>query len=265
MRIIAIAVNTFKECIRDRILYNLLIFAILIIGLSAILSTLSIGEQVRIILNIGISAINIFGIMMAVFLGIGLVYKEIDRRTIYTILSKPIKRYQFLIGKFLGLLLTLLINLIIMTAGLIGIVYLMGWSVDVVLFEALFLIFIEFVVVTSIALLFSCFSTPTLSAIFTLSFYVIGHLTEDIRFFGSKAEGLIARKASTILYYSLPNLENFNIKHLVVDSIVRSMYFKDIAQGISFSFLAFSTLYGLLYSTIILLISIFIFEKRDFK
>ena len=254
MRISAIAFNTLKECIRDRILYNLLIFAILIIGLSAILSTLTIGEQVRIILNIGLAAINIFGVMMAIFLGIGLVYKEIDRRTIYTILSKPIARYQFLIGKFLGLLLTLLLNILIMTAGLVVTVYLMGWEVNLTLFEAIFLIFIEFVVVTSIAMLFSCFSTPTLSAIFTLSFYVIGHLSEDIKFFGSKAESLFVKKLSIFIYYILPNLENFNIKSLVVYN-----------DPIGLSFLVYATLYGIFYSSIVFLLSTLIFQKRDFK
>jgi len=254
MKIIAIALNTFKECIRDRILYNLLIFAVLIIGLSAVLSTLTFGEQVRIIINFGLAAINIFGVMMAIFLGIGLVYKEIDRRTIYTILSKPIKRYEFLIGKFFGLLITLFLNLTVMTAGLVGVVYLMGWVINALLFKAVFLIFMEFVLITSIAILFSCFSTPTLSAIFTLSFYVIGHLTEDIKFFGSKADGFFAKKVSALIYYVLPNLENFNIKGLVV-----------YGSGVSNSFILFSALYGILYSAILLMVSILIFQKRDFK
>lgn len=262
---LAIAFNTFRECIRDRILYNLLIFAILIIGLSGILSTLSIGEQVRIILNIGLAAIEIFGVMMAIFLGIGLVYKEIERRTIYTILSKPIKRYQFLIGKFSGLLFTLLVNLIIMTVGLVGIVYLMGWSVNIVFFQAIVLIFMEFVLVTSIALLFSCFSTPTLSAIFTLSFFVIGHLTEDIKFFGSKADNPIIQKVSLLIYYILPNLENFNIKASVVDSIVRGLYFENVNSGIDLKLLAYSILYGLSYTLLLFLLSVLIFDRRDFK
>ncbi len=265
MRELAIAFNTFRECIRDRILYNLLIFAILIIGLSGILSTLSIGEQVRIILNIGLAAIEIFGVMMAIFLGIGLVYKEIDRRTIYTILSKPIKRYQFLVGKFSGLLFTLLVNLIIMTAGLVGVVYLMGWHVNSTFFYCLWLIFMEFVLITSLALLFSCFSTPTLSAIFTLSFFVIGHLTEDIKFFGSRSENPFLQKASTILYYILPNLENFNIKALVIDTIVRGLYFEDVSAGVGLKLILFSTLYGLFYTAIIFLLAVIIFEKRDFK
>ncbi len=265
MRELAIAFNTFRECIRDRILYNLLIFAILIIGLSGILSTLSIGEQVRIILNIGLAAIEIFGVMMAIFLGIGLVYKEIDRRTIYTILSKPIKRYQFLIGKFSGLLFTLFINLVIMTAGLVGVVYLMGWSVNTMFFQALVLIFVEFVLITSIALLFSCFSTPTLSAIFTLSFFVIGRLTEDIKFFGSKADNPLIQKGSMLIYYILPNLDNFNIKGRVVESIVRGLYFEDVATGVGMGFMAYSILYGLLYTLLLFLLAVIIFEKRDFK
>ena len=265
MKELVIAFNTFRESVRDRILYSLLVFAMLIIGLSAILSTLTIGEQIRIILDIGLAAIEIFGVMMAIFLGIGLVHKEIERRTIYTILSKPIKRYQFLIGKLSGLLFTLIVNLSIMTAGLVGVVYLMGWSVNGVFFQAILLIFTELVLVTSLALLFSCFSTPTLSAIFTLSFFVIGHLTEEIKFFGGRAESPFIQKASLFLYYLLPNLEVFNIKAMVVESILRGLYFGDAASGAGSKLLAYSILYGLSYAIFLFFLSVLIFERKDFR
>ncbi|MFQ5901564.1 MAG: ABC transporter permease [Thermodesulfobacteriota bacterium] len=254
MRISAIAFNTFKECIRDRILYNLLIFALLMIGLSVLLSKLTFGEQIRIVKDLGLGAISIFGVFMAIFLGIGLVSKEIDKRTIYTILSKPIPRYIFLLGKFKGLLITLVLNLSIMAIGLIVIIYFMGGSVNIILFEAIFLIFVELVVITSIALLFSTFTTPTLSAIFTLAIYVIGHLSEDIRFFGGQSDSLMVKRLSAFLYYLLPNLENFNIKGIVV-------YTETVGSKV----LIFSTLYGLLYASLVLLLSMIIFQRRDFK
>lgn len=254
MKILAIALNTFKECIRDKILYNLLIFAMLMIGLSAFLSKLTIGVQIRIVKDIGLASISIFGVLIAIFLGIGLVSKEIDRRTIYTILSKPVQRYSFLLGKFAGLLLTLSVNIAVMTIALVVLIYSMGGDVNLLLFEAIFLIFIELVVVTSIALFFSTFTTPTLSAIFTLSFFVIGHLTGYIRLFGSQSEWHFVRKLSDILYYVLPNLENFNIKSMV-------MY----AEALEWNLFFLSILYGLVYASLVLVFSIIIFQKRDFK
>ena len=254
MKILTIALNTFKECIRDKILYNLLIFAMLMIGLSAFLSKLTIGVQIRIVKDIGLGSISIFGVLIAIFLGIGLVSKEIDRRTIYTILSKPVQRYLFLLGKFAGLLLTLFINIAIMTVALIILIYSMGGDVNLLLFEAIFLIFIELIVVTSIALFFSTFTTPTLSAIFTLSFFVIGHLTGYIRLFGSQSDLQFVRKLSDILYYVLPNLESFNIKSMV-------MY----AEALEWNLFFLSTMYGLIYASLVLVLSVIIFQKRDFK
>jgi ABC-type transport system involved in multi-copper enzyme maturation permease subunit len=224
------------------------------IGLSAFLSKLTIGVQIRIVKDIGLGSISIFGVLIAIFLGIGLVSKEIDRRTIYTILSKPVQRYSFLLGKFAGLLLTLFVNIAVMTIALVVLIYSMDGNVNLLLFEAIFLIFIELIVVTSIALFFSTFTTPTLSAIFTLSFFVIGHLTGYIRLFGSQSELQFVRKLSDILYYLLPNLENFNIKSMV-------MY----AEALEWNLFFLSTMYGLVYASLVLVLSIIIFQKRDFK
>src|SRR5213596_1510604 len=116
-RIIVIALNTFKENLRDKILYNLVFFGLLLIGSSILLSTLTMGEHAKIIQDIGLASINVFGVLIAIFVGIGLVSKEIDKRTIYSIIAKPISRSQFLLGKYCGLVLTLVVNVVIMTAG----------------------------------------------------------------------------------------------------------------------------------------------------
>ena len=261
MRIIAIALNTFKETIRDKILYNLLIFALLMIGSSVLLERLTLGERTKITIDLGLASISLFGALIAIFIGIGLVYKEIERKTIYTIVSKPIARYKFILGKFFGLLLTLLVNVAIMSVGFIIILYAMRSTHHVAvplnligMLEAIFLIFLELVLLTSIALFFSTFSTPTLSAIFSLSFYVIGHLSTDLKFFGSKSESIFVQKISSFAYYLLPNLENFNIK-------------AEAAYNISVepARIALVTGYGVLYTTIILLLATVIFQRRDFK
>jgi len=253
-KIQAIMINTFREAIRDRILYNLLLFALLIIGGSILLGTLTIGEQQKIIKDMGLASISIFGTLIAVFVGIGLVYKEIERKTIYNIIAKPVHRYQFLIGKYLGLILTLLVNVLIMTGVFLSIVYFMDGSVKLKLIEAIFLIFMELMIVTAIALLFSTFTTPTLSAIFTLAIYVIGHLSRDLKVFGAKSELAWVRHLTKFLYYLMPNLENFNIKGMVVHNLT-----------LPANFTLLSSLYGLLYTGILLLVAIAIFQQRDFR
>ena len=176
MRIIqVIALNTFREAVRDKILYAMLVFALVLIGGSLLVAELTIGEYEKIIKDLGLSLISIFGLMIAIFVGIGLVYKEIERKTIYTIASKPVPRWQFLLGKYLGLVLTLAAEVSIMGLGFALILQLSGAGERLVLLPALWLTFVELLVVTAIAILFSCFSTPTLSALFTLglrSFYL---------------------------------------------------------------------------------------------
>ena len=204
MKVLSIALNTFRENLRDKLLYNLLVFALLMIGSSLLLMRLTLGEFHRLLLNVGLGSINIFGVLIAIFVGIGLVNKEIEKKTIYTIVSKPVARYQFLIGKYLGLTLTLFVNTLIMAAGLLLVLVAQNVPIESMLFKALGLIFMEFMVITAVALLCSTFTSATLSAIFTLATYVIGHLTPDLKTFGEKLdEGM--RALVTGLYYILPN------------------------------------------------------------
>jgi len=254
MRIRAIAVNTFREAIRDRVLYSLIFFALLMIGSSALLGTLTIGEQVKVIKDLGLASISIFGLFIAIFVGIGLVYKEIERRTIYTIIAKPIQRYEFLVGKYLGLVLTLLVEVTVMALGFSIFVTLYEGFFDPALLKAILLTLFELMVVTAIAVLFSSFSTPALSGMFTLGCYVIGHLTEDLRNFGAASNNIAAERLTQFLYYLLPNLENFNVRGKVVHQI-----------PVSGEYMAFAILYGLLYLSLLLLVATMIFQSRDFK
>ncbi|MGH7255733.1 MAG: ABC transporter permease, partial [Nitrospirales bacterium] len=171
-----IAWNTFRETLRDKILYNLLFFALLLIGVSVLLGDLSIMEQKKIVTDLGLASISVVGVIISIFVGIGLVTKEIDRRTIYTIMARPITRVQFILGKYLGLGLTLLVNITIMVVMFSATLWMDRVPITLVHFQALELIFIEWLVVTALALLFSTFSSSTLSAILTLAFFVIGHL-----------------------------------------------------------------------------------------
>jgi ABC-type transport system involved in multi-copper enzyme maturation permease subunit len=253
MKVLSIALNTFRENLRDKLLYNLLVFALLMIGSSLLLMRLTLGEFHRLLLNVGLGSINIFGVLIAIFVGIGLVNKEIEKKTIYTIVSKPVARYQFLVGKYLGLTLTLLVNTLIMAGGLLLVLLAQAVPIESMLFKALGLIFMEFMVITAVALLCSTFTSATLSAIFTLATYVIGHLTADLKTFGEKMdEGM--RAVVTGLYYILPNLERFNLKGNVIHHI-----------EVSGADLLLIVAYGLTYVAFLLMAASIIFHRRDFR
>lgn len=254
MRILSIALNTFRENLREKLLYNLLIFALLMIGSSIIVSRLTLGDFERLILDIGLASINIFGVLIAIFVGIGLVSKEIEKKTIYTIVSKPVPRYEFLVGKFCGLAITLFVNTCVMVAGLLLVLWFMKVPVEAILFKSLSLIYLECLVVTAVALLFSTFSSATLSAIFTLAIYVIGHLSGDLRLFGKKFMGDLGQGLLNGLYYTLPNLERFNLKGHVIHHL-----------DFSAADMALTLAYGLTYAAMLLLIASMIFQKRDFQ
>lgn len=254
MKVAAIALNTFREAVRDRILYAILIFALVMLAGSTILVTISVGGEVKIIKDLGLACISIFGTLIAIFLGIGLVSKEIERRTLYTIITKPIHRYQFILGKYLGLVLTLLVNVAVMALGLLGLAYLWEGVSSLRLFLAVLFIFLELMLVTALALLFSAFSSPTLSAIFTLSLFVAGHLSGDLRLFAARFGGAVTKLSAETLYFLLPNLSRLNFK----DQAVHGFGVDGGSMGLSF-------LYAMFYIAALVLAAMAIFERRDFK
>lgn len=248
-----IGLNSFRENLRERLLYNLVFFALLLIGSAVLLSRLHLGDASRLILDLGLACINLFGVFIAVFIGIGLVSKEIEKKTIYNIISKPVPRHVFLLGKYIGLTITLLVNTAIMLAGLLVVLAVMDVAVTMLLFKAVLLIFMELMLITAVALLFSTFTTSTLSAIFTLAIYVIGHLLSDAKALGAKLD-TVGRGVLTGFYYILPNLENFNIKGRVI-------YQLDVGT----TEMALVLAYGMLYTAMLLLLAGVIFQRRDFR
>lgn len=253
MKIKAIALNTFKEAIRDRILYLLFFFAAVALLFSRLLAVLTVGDRVKIIKDVGLASISIFGMLMAILIGTGLVYKEIDKKTIYTLLSKPIQRWQFLLGKFLGLVLTLMIMTLAMSLVFLVILLLHTGKIDGMMLTAVLFIFIELVLITAVAILFSCFSTPILSSIFTLSFYLIGHLSWGLEILILKTRPGAGRILLRGLAAVLPDLENFNFKTEIVHGL-----------DIDVRFFLYSAAYGLVYTLFILALAVLIFRKRDF-
>ncbi len=255
MKIRAVLWNTFREAIRDKILYNLVFFALLIMGISVILGKLTLGERLKIIQDVSLASMSIFGLLIAIFVGIGLVYKEIQRRTIYTLLAKPISRSQFLVGKYLGLVLTIAVNVAVMTVALFTLLWFFSENgVNWGLWKAIFLIMIELLVITAVAVFFSTFSTPTLSAMCTLGIYIIGRFNSDLMFFANRAENPVLKYLVLILHYLLPNLEQFDIKGQVV-----------YQMPIAAEHIVRSTIHGLVYMAFLILAGMLIFQRRDFK
>jgi ABC-type transport system involved in multi-copper enzyme maturation permease subunit len=262
-----IAISVFRESVRDRVPYNLVVFAILLIASSFLLGQLTAGQDVKIIKDLGLAATALFGLFIAIFIGIGLVSKEVERRSIYPLLSKPISRPQFIVGKYAGLVLTLAVNVSVMTLAMYAVLSYLTYTfppevrsawdapgLDPSMLKAVFLIFVELMLITAIALFFSTFSTPLLSAGFTLALYIVGHFNRELRnldqVVGSPVVGQIARG----LYHIVPDLSAFDVKTQVVHGL-------PVPAG----YLLFTTAYGAVYIAAILLVATVIFSRRDFK
>ena len=251
--VVVIALNTFRENLRDKILYNLVFFALLLIGASTLLADLTIMEHHRMITDMGLAAINLVGVVIAIFVGIGLVGKEIERRTVYTIMARPIRRTQFILGKYLGLVMTLSVNMVVMMAVFLATLWLYRAPVHGALVQAVALIFVEVLLVTAMALFFSTFSTSTLSASFTIGLFVVGHLTTDLKGIAEKSQSGTIKAVMTTIYYIFPNLEMLNAKGQAV-----------VGAGVPYAYQAMASLYGLLYTAALLVGACIIFQRRDF-
>jgi len=262
-----VAVNVFRESVRDRVPYNLVLFAVLLIASSYLLGQLTAGQDVKIIKDLGLAATSVFGLFIAVFIGIGLVSKEVERRSIYALLSKPVSRPQFIAGKYAGLVLTLAVNVAVMTVALYLVLSYMSWvetaefkagwerpAADPALMKAVFLIFVELMLVTAIAVFFSTFSSPILSAALTFALYVAGHFNADLRHFDVIVDSPAAGGLARVLYHVLPDFAAFDVKTQIVHGIhVPAMYVVSTAA------------YGGAYIAALLLAATFIFSRRDFK
>ncbi len=251
----AIAFNTFRETIRDKILYNLIVFALIIIGSSFALPFLTVEYNHNITIEMGLNSIWFFGVVISIFLGINLISKEIDQHTIYSVISKPIPRYMFLLGKYIGLAITLAFNIIIMIILLSLVLIFTQGYVQLNLLIALLVIYLELLIIIAFSLLFSTFASSTiLSTMFSFSLFLIGQFTLDIKVFGEKSEIASFTIFSKILYYILPNLGNFKINALIVNN-----------QTITIGYIISLILYALLYISFLFSLSIIIFQRREFK
>jgi ABC-type transport system involved in multi-copper enzyme maturation permease subunit len=255
-RIAYIASNTFREAVRDRVLYNLIAFAVLLSGAAILVSQISIEIERLVVVNLGLTSVSLFGVVIAIFVGIGLVSKEIEKRTLYTVLSRPVRRWEFIVGKFFGLAGTLVVNTFFMAIGVFAALLYVAHKFsggDGLILVALYFIVLQFLIICSVALLFSSFSSPLLSAILTFSLFVIGSFADDLRGFAVITHGFTGWIATGTAYL-VPNFSALNIISAVAHQ-----------QHIPAQLVLQNTLYAFFYTAMALSGAVLIFERRNLK
>jgi len=256
-RIGAVALNTFREAVRDRVLYNLVFFALLMIAAAIVVGQISIGIEQIVIVSLGLSAISFIGLLMAIFIGVGLVYKEMDKRTLYALLAKPVRRWEFVAGKFAGLLLTLTVNTAAMAMGLFLALLYVKHSLersDTGVLVAVYFIVLKLALVVALALLFSCATTPLLSILYTAGLYIAGQYIQQMRTLRTELMNPALATIMRWLSYILPNFDNFDVVGAAAHG-----------RAVPAALIWQNTLYAALYCAIVLLAAAAVFSRRNLK
>lgn len=264
-RIIALALNTFREAIRNRVLYVLLLFGIALIFSALALGQMSLHEEERVSRDIGLAGIALFGAIIGVFIGVNLVYKEIDKKTVFALVPKPIHRWELILGKYVGIVLTLAVLVAIMAGMLFLVLGLQGMvssaendTMPVV--RAIVLLFLQNMVIVAVAVLFSSFTTPILSGLFTLGVIVVGRSTPELREVIGRLGSSTARAVCGGLLRICPDLNLFYVSGAMVDGQRVSVH----GAYVDWSYVASAALYGLGYGGCALVLAMIIFSRRDF-
>ena len=252
--IIAIARNTFKEAIRDRILYMFLGFAIVLIVSSKFISMLTIGDSSKIIKDMGLAALQLFGMLIAVMMSVLMISREMEQKSIYTILTKPVNRFQYLLGKYFGLISITFAMLALMTVCLVLIVFLYNFELEFNLLLGAFFTLLEMLLLCAFAILFSVITKPILGSVLTLSSFFLGHLTGGLLLLLERMKDSVSQTIIPVLYHTLPNLEIFNFKTEIVH---------DLAIPWDAAMLAVA--YCFVYTTLILIFAWFMFANKDIE
>lgn len=252
MAVFTIANNTIRELLRSKLLYNLLVFAALFIGGSLFVARLTVGNWVRVITDMGLGAMELVGVLMAVVIGVSLVAGEVQRKTILPTLAKPVHRWEFCLGRYLGLVLLLAVNVAVMLLMLAGVLRIAGYSLAATSVSAALLLAVELALVAAVALLFASFSTPILASGYAFAVFLIGHLLGDLRLFADKAKDPAFARVARAAYALLPDLELLNLKSHAANEL-----------AVPAGFVWRSAAYGLAYSAVTLCLAVLIFSRRD--
>ena len=215
----AIAVNTFREAIRDRILYLFVGFAVVMVVSSKLFGMLTVGDEAKIIKDIGLASMQFFSMLVAVLMSMILISREVDNRTVFNILAKPVRRWQFILGKYFGLVAIVGANLLLITVVLVVTVLLATGELDLMLVFAAAMTMLEMLVLAAFATLFAVLTRPILGSLMTLAVFVVGHMSADLWLLTRQLPGTVTKVAVTVVYYLLPNLERFDFRTEVVHGL----------------------------------------------
>jgi ABC-type transport system involved in multi-copper enzyme maturation permease subunit len=255
MKILALALNTAREAVRNRLLYSIVFFAVIMVGISAVFGSASIGDQMKFIKDFSLMSISLFGVIIAVVLGVNLLHQELTRKTILNTLSKPVARWQFILGKFFGLLITLTIIVSAMCAALTLFLASLEGEFDWGLMVASGAALLEIVIIIAIAIFFSSLVvTPTLAGLFTIACFIAGRSSAYLHYFFSDEHSLMTQSSARVLSWILPRLDMF----LLGDRVV----YGDLIDS---GYLLFLIGYAFAYSAVLLLLAIGLFSRREFK
>jgi Cu-processing system permease protein len=252
-----VALNTFREAVRDRVLYNLVFFALLMMAAAVAVGQISIGIEETVIVSLGLSAISVIGLLISIFIGVALVSKEMDKRTLYALLAKPVRRWEFLLGKFGGLVLTLAVNTTAMAAGLLLVMLYVKHSLErgeTAVLVAVYFIWLKLALVVALALLFSCFTTPLLAILFTVGLYIVGLYVQELRNLPVEVMSPPMAAFTKWLSYLLPNFENYNVMAMAAHG-----------RAVPGALILQNTLYTLIYCAIVLTAAAAVFSRRNLK
>ncbi|MGQ9844007.1 MAG: ABC transporter permease [Spirochaetota bacterium] len=253
-KIFAVLENTFKESLRQKIMLLLVIFSVLLIIVSLFLEPFALGESPKLLRDFGLAVSSLFGVLVVIIIGSTLIHKDIEKRTIYTVIVKPIRRSEIILGKFLGLFLLIALLMSAMTVIHQIVIFIYEGTFDFNILLALPFSLLEIMVILGILLMFSSFSSATLTSIMGVIFYVIGHSANDLKLFADTTKVNTVKYLAYVFYYILPNLENFNLRLELVHKL-----------PLVTDQLIFSMCYGFIYTIFLIYLAILIFERREFK
>jgi len=252
-----VALNTFREAVRDRVLYSLVFFALMMMMAAIVVGQISIGIEESVIVSLGLSAISVIGLLISIFLGVALVSKEMEKRTLYALLAKPVRRWEFLLGKFGGLVLTLAVNTAAMALGLLLVMLYVKHTLersDAVVLVAVYFILLKLALIVALALLFSCYTTPLLAILFTAGLYIVGLYVQELRNLPVDVMSPGTAAFTEWLSYLLPNFENFNVMALAAHG-----------RAVPGALILQNTLYAFVYCTMVLAAASVVFSRRNLK
>lgn len=259
-KILTIGLNTFREAVRNKVLYSLLFFAVVVIVASLAFGALSVHEEARLTTDLGLAGMSLFLVIIAIFVGVNLVYKELERKTVYSLVPKPIHRYEFVLGKFIGIVLTLGVQALVMAVVLLVVLWVQGAPAGGAVAKMMVLIFLEVVVVTAIAVFFSSFSTPFLSGLFTIGIFLVGRSVPDIKRVASKMDNDALSWLLKTVTRVVPDLRFFYVTGSETPAGHTSVH----AAFPDWIYVASAGGYALLYIAVVLLLAIALFSRRDF-